>query len=226
MTSPPSAPPPQAPARVAWVAAGLAATVLGAHLTMTFLHVAPVNPVKVEHEVLVDRWTRPVFEQNWKLFAPDPIAVDQGVLVRATTDGGARTPFVDIVTPYLLDKHHNLLASRAGYQVTGVLTRFLEAREALVTGLPDDVADSAALFLTEEHLDLADEADRQAYEESLRDLRDSAVAHLDVPAALVTSVQLRVVQHEFPRWSERASTGVGTVSHSTSEWLRLEGGAA
>ena len=57
-------------------AAGMA--LLAAHFGITALHVTPVNPLKVEHERLVSAWIGPVFEQNWKLFAPDPIAMGTG----------------------------------------------------------------------------------------------------------------------------------------------------
>lgn len=213
---------------VAWVSTGLAALVVATHMTMTFLHVAPVNPVKVEHETAISRWTEPLFDQNWKLFAPDPIAVDQGVLVRARLADGTETSYVDIVTPYLMDKHHNLLASRAGYQVTGVLTRFLEARELVVADLSADEGATAGLFLGPAHLSDADEDDRFIYDQSLRDLRDSALAHLggDVAAGDVTDVQLRIVQHEFPRFSQRDDEGLGAISHSTSDWLSIEGASA
>ena len=213
---------------VAWVSTGLAALVVATHMTMTFLHVAPVNPMKVEHETAVARWTEPLFDQNWKLFAPDPIAVDQGILVRARLADGTETTFVDIVTPYLVDKHHNLLASRAGYQVTGVLTRFLEARELVVADLDTDDVAAAGLFLEAAQLADADEADRFVYDQSLLDLRDSALAHLGAtaPASEVTALQLRVVQHEFPRFSERDDERLGAISHSTSEWLSMSGAAA
>ncbi|MBG6189590.1 hypothetical protein IWX64_000510 [Arthrobacter sp. CAN_A212] len=79
---------------------------LAAHFTFTILHVTPVNPLKVEQERVVNAWVQPLFVQNWQLFAPDPIAHDQGLLVRARLIGGtgpAETDFVDITTPHL---HH------------------------------------------------------------------------------------------------------------------------
>ncbi|MBC9727721.1 DUF5819 family protein [Streptomyces sp. TRM68367] len=61
------------------------------HLGMTFLHVAPPNTVTEEHGQAVDDWIYPEFEQNWKLFAPNPLQQNIAVQVRAEirTAGGA-----------------------------------------------------------------------------------------------------------------------------------------
>lgn len=127
------------------------------------------------------------------------------------------------MTPYLEDKHHNLLPSRAGYQVSGVLTRFLEARESLVTSLSDAERDAAPLFLTDEHLDVADADERYTYAESLADLWQSSLFHLGISEEQVDAVQIRIVQHTFPRFSERADAGLGEITHSSSPWIRHEG---
>ncbi|GGL91024.1 hypothetical protein GCM10010129_38520 [Streptomyces fumigatiscleroticus] len=64
------------------------------HLGMTFLHVAPANTVTKRHGKAIEDWIYPEFEQNWKLFAPNPLQQDIAVQVRAqvrTADGGVRT---------------------------------------------------------------------------------------------------------------------------------------
>ncbi|WP_437107217.1 DUF5819 family protein [Streptomyces sp. enrichment culture] len=64
------------------------------HLGMTFLHVAPANTVSKKHSETIENWIYPEFEQNWKLFAPNPLQQNIAVQVRAeirTADGGART---------------------------------------------------------------------------------------------------------------------------------------
>jgi hypothetical protein len=61
---------------------------------MVFLHVAPSNTVTKQHGRAIDDWVYPEFEQNWKLFAPNPLQQNIAVQVRArirTADGGSRT---------------------------------------------------------------------------------------------------------------------------------------
>ncbi|MFE7214293.1 DUF5819 family protein [Streptomyces sp. NPDC001698] len=70
------------------------AVVVCVHLGMVFLHVTPSNTVNREHSEAIDGWIYPEFEQNWKLFAPNPLQQNVAVQVRAeigTADGGTRT---------------------------------------------------------------------------------------------------------------------------------------
>ncbi|WOX11012.1 DUF5819 family protein [Streptomyces sp. N50] len=64
------------------------------HLGMVFLHVAPSNTVTKQHGKAIDEWIYPEFEQNWKLFAPNPLQQNIEVQVRADVrgaDGTTRT---------------------------------------------------------------------------------------------------------------------------------------
>ncbi|WP_157845411.1 DUF5819 family protein [Kitasatospora phosalacinea] len=76
------------PARVVLVVAGvgLGACVL-AFLGALFLHVAPANSVSKEYRDQVDWVVYPEFEQNWKLFAPDPLQRNVEVDARVQTIG-------------------------------------------------------------------------------------------------------------------------------------------
>ncbi|GAA3300412.1 DUF5819 family protein [Streptomyces cinereospinus] len=76
------------------LALAVVAAAVCVHLGMVFLHVAPSNTVTEQHGEAVDAWIYPEFEQNWKLFAPNPLQQDIAVQVRAqlrTGDGGSRT---------------------------------------------------------------------------------------------------------------------------------------
>jgi hypothetical protein len=80
------------------IAAALALAVVAiavcVHIGMVFLHVAPPNTVTKQHGKAIDDWIYPEFEQNWKLFAPNPLQQNIAVQVRAevgTADGGVRT---------------------------------------------------------------------------------------------------------------------------------------
>ncbi|MEU6481637.1 DUF5819 family protein [Streptomyces sp. NPDC047017] len=67
------------------LALAVVAVAVCVHLGMVFLHVAPSNTVSKEHGKAVDEWIYPEFEQNWKLFAPNPLQQNIGVQVRAET---------------------------------------------------------------------------------------------------------------------------------------------
>ncbi|MFF9013278.1 DUF5819 family protein [Streptomyces sp. NPDC014870] len=57
------------------------------HLAMVFLHVAPSNTLTKQNGEAVDEWVYPEFEQNWKLFAPNPLQQNIAVEVRAEVEG-------------------------------------------------------------------------------------------------------------------------------------------
>ncbi|GAA3818709.1 DUF5819 family protein [Streptomyces chiangmaiensis] len=76
------------------VALAVVAVAACVHLGMVFLHVAPSNTVTKKHGKAIDAWIYPEFEQNWKLFAPNPLQQNIDVQVRAevlTSDGSVRT---------------------------------------------------------------------------------------------------------------------------------------
>ncbi|MFF4549697.1 DUF5819 family protein [Streptomyces sp. NPDC001435] len=76
------------------LALAVVAVVACVHLGMVFLHVAPANTVTKQHGKAIDEWIYPEFEQNWKLFAPNPLQQDIAVQVRAQvvlSDGSMTT---------------------------------------------------------------------------------------------------------------------------------------
>ncbi|WP_460107230.1 DUF5819 family protein [Streptomyces sp. YKOK-J1] len=81
----------QVGAAVALAAVAVAACV---HLGMVFLSLAPANTMTKQHGKAIEEWVYPEFEQNWKLFAPNPLQQNIAVQVRAevrTKDGDLRT---------------------------------------------------------------------------------------------------------------------------------------
>ncbi|MFD5114618.1 DUF5819 family protein [Streptomyces sp. NPDC058391] len=60
------------------------------HVILVFLHVAPSNAVSQRYSQQVSAWVYPLFEQNWRLFAPDPESVNRQISARTlhiTPDG-------------------------------------------------------------------------------------------------------------------------------------------
>ncbi|WP_420856259.1 DUF5819 family protein [Streptomyces malaysiense] len=79
---------------VAALAVAVIGVGVGVHLLMVFLSLAPQNTVSKEHGKAVEAWVFPEFEQNWKLFAPNPLQQNIAVQVRADVrmkDGSVST---------------------------------------------------------------------------------------------------------------------------------------
>jgi hypothetical protein len=70
------------------------------HLGTVFLSVAPSNPVSQRHSAEINQHVLPEFEQNWQLFAPNPlqddIAVEARVQTLDTSGRRADSPWIDL----------------------------------------------------------------------------------------------------------------------------------
>lgn len=53
------------------------------HLVFVTLHVAPENQLSRKYKSSTDTWIYPLFEQNWRLFAPNPLSVNTMLDARA-----------------------------------------------------------------------------------------------------------------------------------------------
>ncbi|NDL59090.1 DUF5819 family protein [Phytoactinopolyspora mesophila] len=59
---------------------------LGIHFAATFLWNAPDNPIKDSVRDEMRSYIQPFFQQNWSLFAPNPVSSEGEVLLRARTE--------------------------------------------------------------------------------------------------------------------------------------------
>lgn len=60
------------------------------HVLFVFLHVAPSNEISQRYSPQVNAWIYPFFEQNWRLFAPEPESVNRQIsarTMRTSADG-------------------------------------------------------------------------------------------------------------------------------------------
>jgi len=86
-----------------------------AHVGLVFLHVAPSNVVSQRFNSQVDAWIYPLFEQNWRLFAPDPDSVNRQISARTahTAPNGSVqvSGWVDLTAVDGSAIHHNAFPS-------------------------------------------------------------------------------------------------------------------
>ncbi|QIQ03666.1 DUF5819 family protein [Streptomyces liangshanensis] len=73
------------PRAVRGVIVAVCLTVALTHVLLVFLHVAPANTVTQRFNQQVNGWVFPVFEQNWKLFAPDPDSANRRISARTAS---------------------------------------------------------------------------------------------------------------------------------------------
>ncbi|MEU3744989.1 MULTISPECIES: DUF5819 family protein [Streptomyces] len=191
---------------VAAVALAVAGVFVCVHLSMVFLHVAPSNTLTKRHGQAVDDWIYPEFEQNWKLFAPNPLQQNVSVEVRAEIvtagDGRRTTDWIDLTAQDTAAIRHNPLPSH---------TQQNELRRAvdfyLNSHSDDDRPNGTRGHLSEEYM------------------RRIAMLRLDGLASLegadVRRVQLRAVTRPVPapRWS--TETNEVTPSYRDFPWWKV-----
>lgn len=117
---PPGQPPGSEQLSTLWktvVSAGVVVCVATAliHVLLVFLHVAPANAVSQQYSRQVNAWVFPLFEQNWRLFAPDPESVNRQIsarVVRTAPDGtGKVSDWFDLSGPDGAAVEHNAFPS-------------------------------------------------------------------------------------------------------------------
>ncbi|MFE7549278.1 DUF5819 family protein [Streptomyces gardneri] len=191
---------------VAAVALAVAGVFVCVHLAMVFLHVAPSNTLTKRHGQAVDDWIYPEFEQNWKLFAPNPLQQNVSVEVRAEVvtagDGRRTTGWIDLTAQDAAAIRHNPLPSH---------TQQNELRRAvdfyLNSHSDDDSPNGTRGHLSEEYM------------------RRIAMLRLDGLASLegadVRRVQLRAVTRPVPapRWSTEKNDV--TPSYRDLPWWKV-----
>jgi len=110
----------------------VAVAIVGIHLVAVTLAALPPNRYSDAAEAQT-AYLDPYFNQNWRLFAPNPISEDRNLLFQGAyvdEDGKpARTAWVDWTAVELDLVRHRLIGGRAGY-VTNKLVTPLRSRTA------------------------------------------------------------------------------------------------
>jgi hypothetical protein len=106
---------------------------LALHFVMTFLYVAPRNPISAGADKSISSYILPYFDQDWKLFAPDPVKTDPHMLVRAkVVDAKGQqqvTSWLDITRPELARVKGHLFPDRVSRLSAKVAESLFEAAE-------------------------------------------------------------------------------------------------
>ncbi|MFF9583020.1 DUF5819 family protein [Streptomyces achromogenes] len=92
-------------------AVGLCLVVALVHVAVVFLAVAPSNSFSRRYGQQINAWVYPLFEQNWRLFAPNPDSFNRQIMARTArtaSDGSMRVgPWLDLTAvDRAAVKHH------------------------------------------------------------------------------------------------------------------------
>ncbi|MDG4863657.1 DUF5819 family protein, partial [Streptomyces sp. T-3] len=99
------------------------------HMGLLVLYLSPDLPQAKARSAQVDAWLRPLFPQDWNIFAPDPPRTNTHLEVRSWR-GGRPGPWIDLTAHDIADHRGNPLPSREDQTV------LRKAVSAHLTGSP------------------------------------------------------------------------------------------
>jgi hypothetical protein len=198
------------------------------HFAMTALYNTPFNPVKKDFDDVIGTYMNPHFAQDWHLFAPNPIDVDSGILVRSKIQaehGLQVTQWVDITTPHITKIHRQRAwPARVDRLPTGVKAQVESWSDPILQELREKNADKLrgeSNKKTVEDPPLT-AGEKEAYENAIRYAQALATAEARRRwGSRVQDVQVRIVSNEFPRFSQRhVREAKGKVSYYDLAWMK------
>ncbi len=212
--------------RATWVklVAVALALVVGAHAAATFLWIAPQNAITRAAAEPLEAYMEPVFQQNWSLFAPTPINVENSLEVRALDEDLNATEWLDVTDleisanfthhlfPNRASRPTRMLAARAGAQ-------FRQLSDAELEVLGDHYHEDAWPRLAEA-LEEAEGSSSPARRKLVLDYdRTMAAYATEIARATVTElepsyVQFRVVRQPAARFSARDSAPPAATTYT------------
>lgn len=202
---------------------------------MTVLHVAPINPISLDLEPIVHSYTAPLFQQNWQLFAPNPVSQEQGILVRAIiSDSGSmtRTGYYDLTSPEIDAIHSTRLFPPRRTRLETTIQQLLTYHDPLAERLRIRIGELQTIdpSTAENRFEgiLAEQLPLTLGEEQTQRLALQLLRGVATRAAIsqwgdgVTHIQVRFVTNVFPPFSQRGSgEKIGRIFIEDSEWMEV-----
>jgi hypothetical protein len=180
------------------LACGVAVCVTAAlvHVLMVFLYVAPANTISTRYSQQINAWVDPYFDQNWRLFAPDPQSVEQRISARTAKPGphgGLQTSgWVDLTAPDEAAVRHSAFPSHTAQNML---------RRAW-----------AAYLDAHENTDLSASSQARMFQEYLLNIAEQRVAAYGQRG--FDLIQLRVVTTPIAPSSRNAGSGASATASS------------
>ena len=201
---------------------------------MTILYIAPINPISLDLNPQISYYMEPLFQQNWRLFAPNPVSEERGLLVRARikqADGNIlETGFHDFTSPLIQDIHSIRLFPPRRTRLVSSIFQFLGFRDPIADRLRSRIDEIRIGEFTDENANIREDdfepLPLTAGEESARFTAIELMRTVGTKAAKdewggnIIEIQIRIVVNEFPPFSNRYSgEQVGQLVVQDLEWI-------
>lgn len=200
-----------------WVTFALCCAVFALHFTFVEIMNLPTNPIKLQYYDVLEAYVNPFFTQNWSFFAPDPIANDLSLFVRAQRRGAdgkmLQSPWYD-VTEALIDASNGKPLSPIGSENLALSSAVVQFVNAINKTPSATVVRNGEKFVKPHINTSIDSADALLMTRigTAALLRRYGLARLD-------RVQIALRFYKFPRFSQRSKPDRPQDGHLvTLEW--------
>lgn len=72
---------------------------------------APANPISYNYNQVLQSYMNPIFKQNWRLFAPNPVSTDNKILVKGyyhdSRNVEKESEWIDVSNALITKLHNN-----------------------------------------------------------------------------------------------------------------------
>ncbi len=176
------------------------------HFSLLQLSNMPLSPLKLDLAPTLAHYVNPYFWQRWNFFAPQPISHDVLLVARGRSRGQSAgreilTPWVSVTEP--------LVASVRGNRLTPLFLVEVALSNAVIEFENNLASDPQATFerggLRYVRPQISATATSDPLDLSVMTRTAVATLELAYPGQVFTGVQLGLVHHEYPRFSERHS---------------------
>ncbi len=221
---------------------------LSLHFFAIVLYAMPINPVSVRAQNSVSRYVEPIFYQNWRLFAPEPVDSERGILLRVRLRRDRHsietTDFIDITSPKISDLQATRFFPNLRYRIVASMLAAIHYRDPVRLRLQDLDEYTAECYSHVENIDLNGEVSNEEcavdadaiftppIRELMRSFAYAGLRHIapevldvalsELDTTVLVEAQLRIVHSEPVPFSRRNET-----SHARypiimdSPWLQI-----
>ncbi len=154
---------------------------------------------------LLDAYLQPYFSQNWMLFAPDPVMVDQGIIARGRCSDGEVTKYYDVTGPSIQRvQNDRLFPSRMSRVVSNGIQQY-NSTDDLLRRLRDQKEKGKAKKPGKNPIPLLP-YEKRTRNQAVNYLSRYALTQMDQACTggrRLQAVQVRMYVHSLPPWSQR-----------------------
>ncbi|MFE3551327.1 DUF5819 family protein [Streptomyces kronopolitis] len=193
------------------------AALLGLHFCAAGFSQMPLTPVKLRYLTPVSNYLDPYQTQNWKLFAPDPLSENRGILARGKCANGKVTDFFDVTSRYIkAAQESRFFPSRMSRLVTGNVLQ-LSGGDPVLDDLREQQRAEHKRPLPPTPLE------KKMREETVNFLSRYSLTQMpQVCGGSPKQVQVRVYVEHLPPWSRRHDAKAKSkVEVQDMKWLKV-----